>query len=123
LISGVRYRYKTKQRFCACGKYNTLLKEGSQNPGYFREEVYENVLGRDILKKDVTLGYISWQDLSLQFKKLYLENPYRQVIVQDIIAHLTRKGLEDFTSMSMDNSRPHKWIGTFHFLFGKQSYI
>jgi hypothetical protein len=70
------------------------------------KEVYENVLGKDILEKNVALGYISWQDLLLQFKKLYLEDPYHQVIVQDIIALLTRKGFEDFTSMSIVTPDP-----------------
>jgi hypothetical protein len=70
------------------------------------QEVYEDVMARDIIEKDVVLGYISWQVILLQLKNLKLMDPYHQIIVQDIIALLTRKGFEDFTSMEVKLGEP-----------------
>ncbi|MFJ5762273.1 hypothetical protein ACIQAA_24750 [Neobacillus sp. NPDC093182] len=66
------------------------------------KEVYEDVIARDIIEKDVVLGYISWQEILLQLKSLKHTDPFHQIIVQDIIALLTRKGFEDFTTMDIE---------------------
>lgn len=66
------------------------------------KEVYEDILSRDIIEKGVTLGYVSWQDILFQLKKLTLTDPFHKVMIQDIIDLLKRKGFEDFTNMNLE---------------------
>ncbi|MDR7079552.1 hypothetical protein J2Y03_004610 [Neobacillus niacini] len=70
------------------------------------KEVYEDIIARDIIENDVVLGYISWQEILLQLKNLQLTNPFHQIVVQDIISLLTRKGFEDFTTMDIKLCEP-----------------
>lgn len=70
------------------------------------KEVYQDITDRDIIEKDVVLGYISWQDILLQLKNLHLTDLFHQLIIQDIIALLTRKGFEDFTNMYIETPQP-----------------
>ncbi|WP_456272425.1 hypothetical protein [Bacillus sp. AK031] len=65
------------------------------------QEVYVNVVKRGIIDKGVKFGYISWQEFLKQLTELRLNNPFQQVIIQDLIALLKRKGFEDFTSMEV----------------------
>lgn len=69
---------------------------------YTSREVYDDVIGRGIIEKGVDLGYLSWQDILHQLKKLRLADPFHKVIIQDIIDLLTRKGFEDFTNMNIE---------------------
>ncbi len=70
------------------------------------KDVYSDVVNRNILEKDVAFGYISWQEILVQFKKLSLINQFHQLILKDTIALLKRKGFEDFTSMNVDLTIP-----------------
>lgn len=65
-------------------------------------EVYEDVLQRNIIEKNVIFGYISWQDILLQLRKLRVIDIYHRVIINDVIALLVRKGFEDFTNMTIE---------------------
>lgn len=70
------------------------------------KEVYMDIQKRNILESEVAFGYISWQDFLLQLKKLKVTDPYHEVIINDVIALLTRKGFEDFTNMNIEIPRP-----------------
>ena len=70
------------------------------------KEVYADILKRNILETGVAFGYISWQDFLLQLKKLKVTDPYDQVIINDVIGLLIRKGFEDFTNMIIDVPQP-----------------
>lgn len=62
-------------------------------------EVYDDVLNRKIIDRDVLLGYISWQTILAQMQTLELENPFYQVIIEDVISLLIKKGFESFKDM------------------------
>lgn len=69
-------------------------------------EVYDDVTGRTppIIEDGVLLGYLSWQTILEELKKLNHDNPYYQIITNDLISLLTKKGFESFKDMlvSMD---------------------
>lgn len=62
-------------------------------------EVYEDVSDRNIIENDVWFGYISWQSILSQMQALKLDNPFYQIIIEDIISLLIKKGFESFTNM------------------------
>lgn len=66
------------------------------------KKVYADIQNRNILERNVSFGYISWQSFLHQLKKLKTTEPYHQVIINDVIALLIRKGFEDFTNMFID---------------------
>ena len=70
------------------------------------KEVYADIIKRNILESNVAFGYISWQDFLLQLKKLNVTDPYHQVIINDVIGLLIRKGFEDFTNMIIEVPQP-----------------
>ncbi len=70
------------------------------------KEVYDDICSRDILEKDVVLGYISWQEILNQLKRIQVADPFHQLVIQDIIALLTRKGFEDFTNILIESPEP-----------------
>lgn len=70
-------------------------------------DVYENTVGRNILAKGVAFGYISWQSILAELKKLQMhgfDNQYYSVIINDLINLLERKGFDGFRSMEIDPS-------------------
>lgn len=79
------------------------------------KEIFENILQRNILENNVEFGYISWQDILFQLKNLHVTDSYYQVIINDIIALLKRKGFEDFTNMNIEVPKPIN--GNKYFLF------
>ena len=62
-------------------------------------EIYEDVLNRNIIEDDVLFGYISWQSILSQMQGLKLDNPFYQIIIEDIISLLIKKGFEIFANM------------------------
>ena len=64
-------------------------------------EVYEDVSDRNIIENDVWFGYISWQSILSQMQALKLDNPFYQIIIEDIISLLIKKGFESFTNMDV----------------------
>ena len=64
--------------------------------------VYEDVTKRNIISNDVQLAYISWQSILVELKKLKLDERYYQVIIDDLISLLTKKGFESFKDMHID---------------------
>ncbi|WP_087031361.1 hypothetical protein [Trichococcus palustris] len=63
--------------------------------------VYDDVLNRKIISNDVTLAYISWQSILVELEKLKLDNRYYQVIIDDLISLLKKKGFESFKDMNV----------------------
>lgn len=65
-------------------------------------KVYNNAVNRNIISNDVQLAYISWQSILIELKKLKLDDRYYQVIIDDLISLLTKKGFESFKDMQVD---------------------
>ena len=64
--------------------------------------VYEDLTKRNIISNDVQLAYISWQSILVELKKLKLDDRYYQVIIDDLISLLMKKGFESFKDMHVD---------------------
>ncbi|WP_379969177.1 hypothetical protein [Ectobacillus sp. sgz5001026] len=66
-------------------------------------EVYENIVKRSlpIIEPDVLFGYISWQTILEELNKMKLENPFHQIIINDLILLLAKKGFESFKDMNV----------------------
>lgn len=65
-------------------------------------KVYNNVVNRNIISNDVQIGYISWQSILVELEKLKLDDRYYEVIIDDLISLLTKKGFESFKDMHID---------------------
>lgn len=87
------------------------------------KDVYEDVNERNILESDVKLGYISWQDFFTELKQLQLENPFYEVMVQDMVNLLVKKGFEDFKNMHVEMSQPINAFNYFKFNVGQEINI
>ncbi|MDD2510577.1 MAG: hypothetical protein PHG94_05560 [Syntrophomonas sp.] len=61
--------------------------------------VYEDVTERGIIEDPVGFGYLSWQSVLSQMQLLALDNPFYQIILDDVISLLIKKGFESFTNM------------------------
>lgn len=64
--------------------------------------VYNDVVNRNIISTDVQMAYISWQSILVELKKLKLDDRYYQVIIDDLISLLTKKGFESFKDIHVD---------------------
>lgn len=64
--------------------------------------VYNDAVNRNIISNDVQIAYISWQSILEELKKLKLGDRYYQVIIDDLISLLTKKGFESFKDMHVD---------------------
>lgn len=64
--------------------------------------IYKNVKERNIIDSNVTLLYINWQDILLELKNLTNLNSYEQLIIEDIIELLKKKGFERFKNFDID---------------------
>ena len=60
--------------------------------------VCNDVLSRDILEKEVQLGYVSWQEILFQLSELWPEDLSHRLILKDITALLKKKGFDRFRS-------------------------
>jgi hypothetical protein len=87
------------------------------------KEVYENINRRGIIEQGVMFAYVSWQDILRELKQLKLPDAYHQVIIQDLIVLLTRKGFEDFTSMAVEVPAPINGYEYFKFELKAKSDI
>ena len=63
--------------------------------------VYDDVLNRQIISNDVIPAYISWQSILAELERLKLDNRYYQVIINDLIDLLKKKGFESFKDMNV----------------------
>lgn len=57
-----------------------------------------------IIENGVELGFISWQDFLHELKQLNGLDQFQQIIIQDLIELLTRKGFEDFINMDINGA-------------------
>ncbi len=64
-------------------------------------QIYQNVQSRNIIN-GVEFGYISWQEVLIALRKIKYFTPYEQVIVNDMILLLEKKGFKRFESFEMD---------------------
>lgn len=87
------------------------------------KNVYENIVQRGIIEQGVDFGYVSWQEILRELKHLVITDVYQQVLVQDLIDLLTRKGFEDFTSMAVDSPVPINEDEFFKFEVMSQTFI
>jgi len=66
-------------------------------------EIYENIQKRQLLSKyDVAFGYISWQSFLREIRYLKSDNIFNNIIVNDLINLLAKKGFNQFNSMSLN---------------------
>lgn len=69
------------------------------------KKISTGVYNRRIIKDKVELGYISWEEILEAMKEIKKEkklNRYEQLIINDIISLLKRKGLERFKSFNFE---------------------
>ena len=59
-------------------------------------DVYNDVCKRNIIKGDVNLVYISWQQILDTLQHLNTDNEYEKLMINDLIDLLVRKGFEQF---------------------------
>lgn len=81
-------------------------------------KVYQNVYQRDIIDHDVAFGYISWQSILRELKNLHDLNEYEQVIINDLIHLLQKKGFETFHNFHIQQEiNSYFWDFGFNFIF------
>lgn len=63
--------------------------------------ICNNVKSRAILEPGVELGYISWQEILNQLSQIVADEPYQQLLLNDLVSLLRRKGFERFTGFNI----------------------
>lgn len=64
--------------------------------------VYEDTIKRELIESDVELGYITWQSFFHELTKLKLDNEFHNLVIEDLIKLLKRKGLDQFRDMNLN---------------------
>ena len=64
--------------------------------------VYGDTIKRELIERDVELGYITWQSFFYELTKLKLDNEFHNLIIEDLIKLLKRKGLDQFKDMNLE---------------------
>lgn len=64
-------------------------------------DVYEDTIKRGLIEKGVELGYVAWQVFLIELTKLKLDNEFYNLIIEDLIKLLKRKGFDEFKDMSL----------------------
>lgn len=74
-------------------------------------KIYQNVQRRNIIS-GVELGYISWQEILIALKKIKNINTYEQVIINDMILLLEKKGFKRFENFATDVivDKSNSWV-------------
>lgn len=67
-------------------------------------DIYEDTIKRNLIEKDIDLGYVTWQALFTELSKLKLDNEFHNLIIEDLIKLLKRKGLDEFRDMSAEEN-------------------
>lgn len=75
-------------------------------------KVYQSVQRRNITS-GVELGYISWQEVLITLRKLKNLNSYEQVIINDLIQLLLKKGFKRFENFNIGMSVDKNVFWTF----------
>lgn len=65
--------------------------------------IYEDTIKRNLIEKDVDLGYVTWQALLTELTKLKLDNEFHNLIIDDLIKLLKRKGFDEFKYMVVED--------------------
>lgn len=63
--------------------------------------ICNNVKSRAILEPGVELGYVSWQEILNQLSQIVADEPYQQLLLNDLVSLLRRKGFERFTGFNI----------------------
>lgn len=77
--------------------------------------VYEDTIKRELIESDVELGYITWQSFFHELTKLKLDNEFHNLVIEDLIKLLKRKGLDQFRNMSLDEDYIVDDLGFYQF--------
>ncbi len=64
--------------------------------------MYEDTIKRELIESDVELGYITWQSFFHELTKLKLDNEFHNLVIEDLIKLLKRKGLDQFRDMNLN---------------------
>jgi hypothetical protein len=88
-------------------------------------DIYADVQKRKLLlNSEVVFGYITWQSILRELRKLNTGNPFYNVILNDLIDLLSRKGFDQFSSMQIQTE--YQVDINMHFKFdceNKESFI
>lgn len=76
-------------------------------------KIYQSVQMRNIIN-GVELGYISWQEVLITLRKLTNLNSYEQVIINDMIELLKKKGFKRFENFDIGMSVDKNIFWTFN---------
>lgn len=68
--------------------------------------VYDDTIRRNLISRNVELGYISWQKLYDELQCLHIDNEFHRLIINDLINLLKKKGFEQFRDMNIVSSYP-----------------
>lgn len=77
--------------------------------------VYEDTIKRELIESDVELGYITWQSFFHELTKLKLDNEFHNLVIEDLIKLLKRKGLDQFRDMNLDEDYIVDDLGFYQF--------
>lgn len=83
------------------GKKKKILIFIAKNPSC--REIYEDTINKDLIVKDVELGYVTWQTFFSELSKLKLDNEFYNLIIDDLIKLLKRKRLNQFKDMTVED--------------------
>ncbi|MFF2177462.1 hypothetical protein ACFVT8_13450 [Lysinibacillus sp. NPDC058147] len=89
----------------------------------FCKAVCDIVMERNIIAEDVALTYISWQDFLYQMKQLTISDSFQRVAVQDMIQLLSKKGFDDFNTMSIGDAPTINAVDYFSFNQQKKTHF
>lgn len=81
--------------------------------------VYDDTIKRNLINKNVQLGYISWQKFYNELLHLHIDNEFYRLVIIDLINLLKRKGFEQFRDMNIECSNPVN--STCYFRFKSES--
>jgi len=76
---------------------------------------HSNDSNTSIIEDGVELGFISWQDFLHELKQLNGLDQFQQIIIQDLIELLTKKGFEVFIDMNINDASFVNSKEYFHF--------
>ncbi|MGN0355613.1 MAG: hypothetical protein ACI4EI_11145 [Muricoprocola sp.] len=85
--------------------------------------ICNNVKSRGILASDVELGYVSWQEILSQLSQIEVDEPYQQLILNDIVSLLIRKGFNRFKDFALPENLTVIFNDYYNYEYNGQEHI
>lgn len=101
-----------RKRIAGTGKKALLIFIAPEHVCY---PICKVVYDRKIIESDIVLGYLPWEEIITALQEIIGKrelNRFEELIIQDLITLMKRKGLERFKSFSLKNSDvdPNLWF-------------